>query len=260
MSSKPFSRVLITGASMGIGRALALEFAKPKSEVILIARSIDRLKTLSAEIEKKGASALVIAADITQENERQKIVQKIGSSPLDVVIHNAGKGLYGRVENAPLEAVRDLFELNYFSVLALTQLLFPRVKKPGGLWIFISSIAGHISVPRMSAYCSSKFALNALAEAFRIEIQDQGMEVLNVYPGITDTDFSVNAQTIDPRPLSYSTEGRGTPVKVVAQKVYQAACKKKREEWITTQNCFLRSAHHHFPSLTDYVLRKWIKE
>ncbi len=259
------TKVLITGASMGIGRDLALAFASAGAECILVARSVDKLLGVAEEIKAIGAApALVIQADVCNPQDQNRLFdevqKKVGA--LDILIHNAGKGLYSLIQNAPLPEARTLMELNFFAPLTLTQLFLPLLQKsenPKKQIILLSSIAGHVSVPKMGIYSASKFALNALAEALRIELKAQKIHVLNIYPGVTDTPFSSNATSVDGRPESFATPGRGTSAALVAQKIVSAAYRLKRDEFITFQNKCLRSLHHHFPKLTDWILNKFIK-
>jgi short-subunit dehydrogenase len=253
--------VLITGASMGIGRELAFSFARRGARLVLAARSKEKLDQLSQEITALKTEVLVVPTDVTRSDEVDRLLQKVTEryGRIDILINNAGRGLYGFTENVPLQEVIDLFSLNFFGVVDLTQKALPLLKKqPGGMIINISSIVGHFAVPKMGAYSATKHALNAFSEALRIELSSQGIHVLSVYPGITDTNFVENAQTIDARPSTYQTGGRGMTPAQVAEKVIHAAAKKKRDEWINLQNRIVVSIHYHFPRLLDWIFRRFI--
>ncbi len=255
-------RILITGASMGIGRELALECARSGAEILyLIARSEEKLHQVAKEVRSFGAEATALACDITQNEQQENLIRTIlaDTKPLDIIIHNAGKGMYSYAAHAPLSEVRSLFELNFFAPLVLFQKLMPALQKPGGRLVFISSIAGHIAVPKMSAYCASKSALNAMVESLRVECKSQGIHVLNVYPGLTQTDFSKHAPTIDPRPEAFSTLSRGLPADVVARKIVRAISLKKRDEWITFSNRFFAGMHTHFPKIFDWAMKRFVR-
>lgn len=265
--SEKFSnyKILITGASMGIGRELALAFAQEGAECILVARSADKLIQVAKEIQAVGApAALPIQADVCNATDRAKLVEEIQNKvgALDIVVHNAGKGVYSLLENLSEENARDLMELNFFVPLLLTQQLLPLLKQSHSTLkqiIHISSIAGHLSVPKMGIYSASKFALNALGDALRIELKRQGIHVLNIYPGVTDTPFSSNAVSIDGRSESFATPGQGMSAALVAKKIVASAHRKKRENFISFQNRILNSIHHHLPWLTDLILTQFVK-
>ncbi len=255
-------RVLITGASRGIGRALALAFAEEGADLILVARSQALLQEVENEISRLGRKAVSIAVDITHPEQLDQLIERVRKeeNKLDILVNNAGKGLYALVQNTPLAEMRDIFELNFFSLASLTQKLLPLLKKSSHPQIInISSIAGHIAVPKMSAYCASKFALNAFSENLRIEHAQEGLHVLSVYPGIIDTDFSSQAKMIDARPDSYITKGRGMPAGKLAQKILKASHKRKRDEYSTLENRMGIIFHTLFPKMMDNILKKMVK-
>ncbi len=253
--------VLVTGASMGIGREIALAFAREGATLLLVARSEKKLKEVQNEIKTLGQEAISIPTDVTSEKEIDSLIRKITKDfgRIDILVNNAGKGQYGKVENASLEDFRDVFELNFFSVVRLIQKTLPLLKVAKGKIINISSVVGHFSVPQMSAYCASKHALNALSESLRIELASQKISVLSVYPGITATDFSANAKAIDPRPLPYSTTGRGIPASVVAKRVVRATLQNKKEEWMTFSNHLVGWLHFLFPRMLEWGMKKILK-
>lgn len=254
--------VLITGASMGIGREIALAFAQEGAELVLVARSQDKLEQVAKAVRALGAKAHVFPADLTQTDSLTALVEKIFSkfpSGLHILVNNAGKGLYALLEKAPEKEVRSLFELNVFVPLLLTQKLIPLLQKTKGQIINISSVAGHLSVPKMGIYSASKFALNAWGKALRVELKPQGISVTHVYPGLTNTDFSENAANINGRPTAFRTKGKGISAAFVAQRVLQAARKRKRDEFVLFQNRLLVWAHFYFPKLFDLIFSRFIR-
>ncbi|MBF0493451.1 MAG: SDR family NAD(P)-dependent oxidoreductase [Deltaproteobacteria bacterium] len=259
------TKILITGASMGIGRELALAFAEEGAQCILVARSADKLEQVAKEIKAvRAPEALVLEADVCRAEDQKKILEAVSKKfeHLDILIHNAGKGVYSFIEHLPVEEARTLMELNFFAPLILTQLFLPLLKKSQSSKkqiIHISSIAGRLSIPKMGIYSASKFALNALGDALRIELKKEKIHVLSVYPGVTDTPFSTHASSIDGRPESFATPGQGMSAALVAKKILNAACRKKRDEFISFQNRLLASIHHHFPKFTDWMLRKFVQ-
>ena len=183
--------VLITGASQGIGAACAAEFARAGARLSLTARSAEGLSKAAPR------DSLVTAGDLTQEETRRSVVertlQRYGS--IDVLINNAGAGLYRPSWSAPLDEVRWLLELNLVSALAMCQLVVPHMRaRRSGMIINVGSIAGKMALPWLTVYSASKFALGALTEGMRMELRRDGVGTMIVCPGYVRTAFQQNAR------------------------------------------------------------------
>jgi len=186
------SRVIVTGASSGIGRALAVELAADGARVVIVARREDRLEELAEQIKADGGTVEIVAGDITDEDLRRRAIEKAQSSfgGLDALINNAGVGAMGLFEDADPKRVREIMEVNFFSLVEMTRLALPLLKqgeKP--IIVNISSILGHRGVPHNSEYAASKFAVAGFSESIRAELAAQGIDVLVVSPGTTATEF-----------------------------------------------------------------------
>jgi short-subunit dehydrogenase len=182
--------VLITGASEGIGAACAAEFARAGAQLSLTARNAAGLA-----IAARGTDALIVAGDITDDAVRRQVVdstmERFGR--IDILINNAGRGSYQPSWNISLEDVRRLMELNFFSLLALTQLVVPHMQKQRkGLVVNVGSIGGKVVLPWMTVYSASKYAVGALTEGMRMELRDQGVSTMLVCPGYVRTGFQRN--------------------------------------------------------------------
>ncbi|MCC6273255.1 MAG: SDR family NAD(P)-dependent oxidoreductase [Deltaproteobacteria bacterium] len=252
-------RILITGASMGIGEALARELAGRGAELLLVARSEDRLRALCDELRRAGAPCEYLAADLTKPEQVATLVEKILSQGrLDGVAHNAGAGLYGAFEQYAETDVRELFELNFFSVLTLTRGLLPLLKKsPRPTLLLVSSIVSWRAIARLSVYSASKSALNGFAEALRVELKRDGIRVVNSYPGRTRTPFSANAKSFGWRP--FSTERSGMSPEKVARKLARAYVRGKRDEFVSWSNRLLVWGNFFFPKLIDWGLGRYFR-
>jgi short-subunit dehydrogenase len=183
--------VLITGASQGIGAACAAEFARAGAKLSLTARSEEGLRAAAPP------EALVTAGDVTSEEARRAIVnrtlQRFGA--IDILINNAGAGLYLPSWSAPMEEVRWLMELNFFAVLALTQLVVPGMReRRRGMVVNVGSIGGKVTLPWMTLYSASKSALGALTDGQRMELRRDGIHTMIVCPGYVKTAFQQNAR------------------------------------------------------------------
>jgi len=188
---------LITGASEGIGAACARAFAQRGARLSLTARSQQKLEAVG------GPEALITAGDITQAEVRRQLIQRtLGRfGRIDVLVNNAGAGLYTPSWKASFEQARRLFELNFFAALDLIQQAVPTMRAQGeGMIVNVSSIAGKVTFPWLTLYCASKYALNALGDGLRMELAGTGVHVLNVCPGHVSTGFPRHALEGQPPP------------------------------------------------------------
>ncbi len=188
------STVIVTGASMGIGRAIALAFADEKATLILSARGKGALDEVAAEAAARGARAVVVAGDVTDEAHRREVVARaVEHGGVDVLVNNAGRGFYSAALDIDLDELRKLFELNVLAPLRLVQLAAPHLRASRGTVVMMSSVAGIVAAPRYAAYAASKFALEAIAMSLRSELAGDGVRVVVIRPGPVDTPFRANA-------------------------------------------------------------------
>jgi short-subunit dehydrogenase len=187
--------VVITGASMGIGRALALAWAARGATLVLSARGKDALDGVAGEVEGAGGRAIVEPGDATDEVHRVRLVERAvaESGSIDVLVNNAGRGFFSPALEIDVDEMRRLFELNVFAPLRLVQIAAPHLERSRGTVVMMSSIAGMVAAPRYGAYSASKFALEALSMAMRSELADKGIGVVVIRPGPVNTPFRANA-------------------------------------------------------------------
>lgn len=183
---------VITGASSGMGRLLALRVAREGARVALVARREQHLKELAVDIGQAGSEALVIPCDIAERAQvfaaAEQILQHFGH--VDVLVNNAGYGRHRRFLEWDLDDMERMLKVNFLGSLYWTKALLPQmVERHTGWLVFMASVAGKIGVPEESAYVASKFALVGLAEALSLEVEDAGVHVLMVCPGAINTDF-----------------------------------------------------------------------
>lgn len=183
--------VLITGASSGIGAALAREFARQGADLALLARREDRLRGLAREIEAGGHRALALGADVTIDGdvERAVLATRTAFGRIDVAIANAGFGVVGPVERLALDDYRRQFETNVFGVLRTVQATLPSLKATRGRLAILGSVAGYIATPGSSPYSMSKFAVRGLANALGHELAAAGVAVTLLSPGFVESEI-----------------------------------------------------------------------
>src|SRR6266513_707070 len=182
--------VLITGCSSGIGRAAALSLHQAGLTVYATARRTEAL----ADLSDRGLRAL--ALDVTDEESMATAVATVAAEagPVGVLINNAGYGLYGPVEQLPMAEIRRQFETNFFGLVRLTQLVLPEMRRQGrGRILNVSSMGGRITLPGGAFYHASKYAVEALSDALRMEVAQFGIEVVLIEPGPVKTPWNDTA-------------------------------------------------------------------
>jgi NAD(P)-dependent dehydrogenase (short-subunit alcohol dehydrogenase family) len=179
------STVLVTGASRGIGRATAIRLASKGWDVIA---GVRRLEDAEASAEDRGSRITHVVLDVTDESQVRALDGKLPPE-LDAVVNNAGIVVGGPVEAMPLDQLRRQLEVNLVGQVAVTQVVLPRLRRSKGRIVFVSSLSGRVSTPMTGAYGASKFALEAMADALRLELRPWGIPVVLVEPAQTDTDM-----------------------------------------------------------------------
>ncbi len=195
------SVVVITGASSGIGRALALAWAEKGASIVLSARNEAALRDVAREVTHAGGEAFVEAGDVTNEDHRRRVVERALAEKgrLDVLVNNAGRGYYATVAEVDARELEQLFALNVVAPVRLSQIALEALGKSRGAIVMMSSVAGVVAAPRMGAYAATKFALEAMAMSLRAEVRGRGIRVLVVRPGPVDTPFRAHSVTASGR-------------------------------------------------------------
>lgn len=189
---------LVTGASSGIGRAIARRLVSRGAIVVAMARSADQLEALRGEVTDES-KVMAYPGDVTDPAACQGAVEAAVArfGKLNGLIHSAGISMRGLVAETKLEVFRRLMEVNYFSTIALVQAALPALRASRGHVVVISSVVGKFSTPHRSGYAASKHAVQAFMDALRVEEHDAGVHVLTVCPGFVKTNISLNALAAD---------------------------------------------------------------
>ena len=256
------ARTLITGASAGIGRAVAAEFARRGARLLVNARREDVLRELAAELRGRyGAEVEVVAGDVTDPAVRRSLVAAAQAhlGGLDLLVNNAGVGAFGRFDEATPDRLRRIFELDFFATVELTRAALPVLRNGRRPAIVnIGSILGYRGIPLAAEYCAAKFALRGFCESLRAELHGQGVGVVLVSPGTTDTGFFDNALEMRSL-LPWRKSGRrGTSPEYVARRTADAVEHDRAEIVPSLSGKLLTTASRLFPRLIDVVMRRQI--
>jgi short-subunit dehydrogenase len=187
------TRVIVTGASTGIGRVTALRLARRGARVFAAARDARRLEALAAE----HPEIVAAPCDVADDADRAALVKQ--GEPVDVLVNNAGLGWKGMVEDMPPDKVRQLFDVNVLALIDLTQRVLPGMLERGrGHVVNVGSIAGYVSAPGETVYCATKFAVQGFTDGLRREVVRRGVDVTLIAPGPIKTEFMARIRTGEP--------------------------------------------------------------
>jgi len=184
-------RIIITGASSGLGEALALHYARKKNDLVLIARREEKLQKVADKCLALGAMVEIIVADVNNFIHIQTIGEQLTNEKIDRIILNAGVSVGHSGEITSFENFHRLFQTNFLSIHALLEPIIPKlIEQRSGEIIFISSLASLLSMPTSIAYSSSKRALNAYSEGLRYQLKPYGIDVMTILPGFIDSEMT----------------------------------------------------------------------
>ena len=196
--------VVLTGASAGIGRALALELARAGANLVLAARDLPALEAVAAECAALGARAVAHRTDVTDDGQCRALVERAIAEHgrIDTVVHDAGLSMFARFDEiADLGMLDRIMRVNYFGPVHLTRHALPWLAASRGRIVAISSAAGLTGIPMRCGYCASKHAVVGFFEALRIEVAAKGITVTMVYPDYVASEMRERALGPDGAPL-----------------------------------------------------------
>jgi short-subunit dehydrogenase len=248
--------VVVTGASMGIGEEIAKIFADHGASVVMLSRDAGRVEAARGRI-GNGERTLAMACDV---KHREDVDRVIGLTlhhfkRIDVWVNNAGHGLLDSVAQVDMAACREMFETNLFGAVGAMQAVIPVMRQQGGGTIInISSVAGHIPIPFHGAYSATKFALNAMGNAARVELKKDGIHVLTVCPGYVRTAFSENAVRGNELKRVRPGSVKGITAERAARATLRGYLKRKREVIVPWSMYLPVRIYQHFPGLVEWVM------
>jgi short-subunit dehydrogenase len=258
-------RIILTGASEGIGRALALALAARGARVALAARDRERLETLAAECRARGGEVLAIPTDITNHQDLDWLVTEAAKTfgGIDVVIHNAGITMWSRFDALQdLEIFERLIEVNYLAPVRLTALTLPHLRQSRGLIVAVASLAGLTGVPERSGYAASKHAMVGFFDSLRIELHGTGVGVSVIAPDFVVSEIHKRAIGADGEPLGASPmmQAKIMTAEECALRILPAMEKRQRLLLMSARGKWGRWLKLLAPSITDRIAARAIRQ
>lgn len=255
--------VWITGASSGLGEALAIELAKEKAKLVISARRESELERVKKECAKfiPAENILILPLDVSAiadpDAEAKKVVEKFGR--IDILINNAGVVQRSYVIDTPIQLERHMFETNYFSAVVLSKAVLPIMRRQGsGNLLAVSSVMGKIGFPGRSTYSAAKHALHGYFETLRIEEKKNGINVHIICPGYIKTNISLNAMTASGKTYNKMDKGqeKGIDPTIAARKVMKAIRRNKFETFFGGNELLAITVKRLWPSLFYRLILK----
>jgi short-subunit dehydrogenase len=248
--------VVITGSSSGIGRALAIEFAKRKARLVLAARSLDELDRLRAAFPE--VEILTVQTDVSKEEDCHQLImntiEKYGR--IDILINNAGISMRALFGETDISVLKRLMDVNFWGTVYCTKFALPYLLQSRGSLVGVSSIAGYKGLPGRAGYSASKFALQGFLEVVRIENRRKGLHVLIACPGFTASNIRIKALAGDGQQQGETPRNELSMMtaETVAKKIIEAISHRKHRLVLTVQGKMTVVLNKFFPKLMDKMV------
>jgi short-subunit dehydrogenase len=254
--------VIITGASSGIGEALAYHLAKEGAFLALAARSAERLETVAAECRRLGAKAVSVPTDVSDEGQcKALIASTLGTyGRIDALVNNAGFGVRAPFADLPsLALFVEVMNTNFMGSVYCTYYALPHLKQTRGRIVAVSSVAGKIPLPYKSGYTASKYAMAGFFDVVRVELEDSGVSVTTVYPDFVVTRFAANVRDAGGRPRGQDARGyskKTMTAQECARLIVEAAAARRREATFSTRGRFAPWIKLLAPGVVDKITKQ----
>jgi short-subunit dehydrogenase len=247
--------VIVTGASSGIGEAIAREFALNGSKVVLAARSESRLSEIAKEIINNGGEAIFVRTDVSIEAECKELIEKTVKKfgRINILVNNAGLSMRAAFLDVDLKVLHRLMNVNFWGTVYCTKYALPYLIENKGSLIGVSSVAGFHGLPGRTGYSASKFAIHGFLETIRIENLRKGLHVMIIAPGFTSTEIRKHALTANGKEQGESPRDERTLMspEYVAKWVLKGIRKKKRNKLLTWDGRLTALFQRILPTLVD---------
>ncbi len=257
--------IIITGASSGIGKALAFESIRLNNYITIVARNEEKLNQTYHELEKLQPNrTLAIPADVSNENDClnviNKTIEKFGR--IDILINNAGVSMRALFEDLHLDVIRTLMNINFWGTVYCTKYALPHIIKQKGSIVAISSIAGFTPLPARTGYSASKSAIHGFLNTLRLELKKDDVHIMIVAPGFTASNIRNTALTADGS-IQRETprdESKMMTAEDVAHRIFKGLKNRKRQLIFTTQGKLTVFLYKFFPNFVDKLIYNHMKK
>jgi len=250
--------VIITGASSGIGKALALEISSRGAKVVLAARNVRKLEELASELRSKNKEILVVQTDVAVESECENLINKVIEKyqKIDVLVNNAGISMRALFKKVELDVIRKLMDVNFWGTVYCTKFAMPYLLQSKGSLVGVSSIAGYKGLPGRAGYSASKFAMHGFLEVIRTENLKNDLHVLIACPGFTASNIRNTALNENGTEQGESPrdEEKMMSAEEVASYITKAIIKRKRTVVLTSQGKLTVILNKFFPAFMDKMV------
>lgn len=252
--------IWITGASSGLGKYMAFEFAKKGAKLALSARRVDKLEEVLQQVRSLGAEGILVPCDVLDETEIEKAVQKIVGhfGRLDVAVANAGYGVYGKIEELTALEWRRQMDINVTGLAMTAKSAIPFLKASKGRLVLIGSVAAYIPNPKTGAYGASKAAVRSIGQTLQVELKGTGVSCTAIHPGFVDSDITrvdnegiLHPEFQDPRPKNLMW-----PTDKAARVMVRAIFRRKKSFVFTGHGRFIAFIGQHFPKIGEWMIGK----
>ncbi|MFM1875697.1 MAG: hypothetical protein RL266_1434 [Bacteroidota bacterium] len=256
--------VLITGGSSGIGKACAERFGREGGRICITGRNAENLEAAATELRAKNIEVLTVQGDVANENDCVRMINQTLNTygRIDVLINNAGISMRALFKHVDLSVIRQLMEINFFGTVYCTKYALKQLLKYKGSVVGISSVAGYQGLPGRTGYSASKFAMEGFLKALALENHNNGLHVMVVCPGYTESNIRKTALVADGSSQGESprNEGQMMSSEEVADHIYNGVKKRKKRVVLTMQGKLSYYLSKLLPTFVDKMVIKAIEK
>ncbi len=257
--------VVLTGASTGIGEALAHQLAEQGAWLVLAARNVEKLEAVAADCRARGGRAIVVATDVTDEEQCRRMIERAVAEygRIDTLINNAGLSMWMKFEDVEdLDLLKYLMRVNYFGSMHCTYYALPYLKQSRGRIVAIASVAARTGIPTRTGYAASKHAMVGFFESLRIEVEDDGISVIIAYPDFVASGMHTRSLGADGKPLGHNPlqVDKLMTSETCARLILEGAAARKRQIVMSNRSRFGQWLKLIAPGRVDEMAKKAIEK
>lgn len=255
---------IVTGASSGIGKAIAKELALQGANVILASRNKSKLNQLMNDINNNGGLAVSFATDVTKEEDCKSLIEGTikAFGKIDILVNNAGISMRANFNKTSIDVIKKVMDTNFWGTVYCTKYALPYIIEQKGSIIGISSICGVTPLPGRTGYAASKHAMDGFLESLRLENLNNGLHVMLVHPGFTTSNIRNVALNKDglPQVETPLEEDKLMPAEQVAKEVLSGIIQKKKNITLTTEGRLITWIYRQMPSLAELLIHREMRK